>query len=927
MIRTLSARAVALLLILAAIPVAAGEEALSIPFEKYTLPNGLDVILHVDRSVPIVAVNIWYHVGSKNEKPGRTGFAHLFEHMMFQGSPHFDGEYFTPIQEAGGTVNGSTNEDRTNYWENLPSNYLELALAMESDRMGNLPDAMTQEKLDTQIDVVKNERRERYDNAPYGHADEILIGLLFPKGHPYSWSVIGSMDDLSAATLEDVTEFFRTYYTPNNASLCIAGDFDVDEAKGMVERYFGTVPPGPPVERVTAWSPRLDGVRRARAEDDVELPRLVVAWHSPPFFAPGDAEMDILSFILGDGITSRLERALVYERQIAQAVNVFQDSRELGSIFQIEVTARDGVPMDEIEAALDGELDRLRDRGVTREEIGRARANLETNLVRSLQSVGGFRGRAERLNRYNTVLGDPDRLQWDTDRYRNATAESVSRVAREVLDEERRAILRIVPEIDLAVVEVKVDRGRAPVPVPAPGFDPPEIRREVLGNGMELLLVEDHRFPLVDMQLVLKRGWASDPADRFGAGAITLDMIDQGTKSMGALEIADAFRLIGADFRTAGSFDASSIQLNVLRKHFDEALDVLAELVMEPTFPEEELERKRKEYLGRIRQERTRPMTAGLKTFMSTIYGEGHPYSQPYTGSGTEETVAAVTRDDLVAFHGAHWHPNLTTAVIAGDITSAEAKGLLESAFAKWRRGESPEPVVAAPPKGKTRILIVDKPGAPQSVVVAGNLAIERTSPEYDAFRVVQMALGGQFTSRLNMNLREDKGYTYGSYAFVWGAKNAAPLVAYAQVQSEFTKESVREIVKELADIAGRRPVDEEELAFVKGSMLRGIPEEFETLGDISRALHGIAKYGLPLDAWEREVGTIEGITPDEAARLGGKYVKPDELLIVVVGDRAAIEEGLRELALGEVVVQPPPAKKATRTEEPGKGRKAGAVR
>jgi zinc protease len=495
---------------------ASADEALELKFEKYTLSNGMDVILHEDHSIPMVAVNIWYHVGSKNEEKGRTGFAHLFEHMMFQGSENHDDDFFKPLQKIGGSVNGSTSEDRTNYWENVPSNYLELALWLESDRMGFLLPAMTQERLDNQRDVVKNERRERTDNSPYGHARELLLAMLFPDDHPYSWSVIGSMEDLSAASMEDVSNFFKQYYTPNNASLCIAGDFDPARTKMLVEKYFGTIPAGPPVERLEDWIPDLDGEVRTVAEDDVELARLYYAWHSPAFYAPGDAEMDLLANVLTSGKTSRLYRSLVYEQQIAQDVVSYQASSEVSSVFNIQVTVREGHTLEEAEAAVDAELSKLLAEGITQEELVQAQTAWEARFVRSLQQIGGFGGRAELLNRYNTYVGDPGVLAWDMARYTDATVASVQKYLDEYIDLNERAVLHMVPQGSLAASTEEVDRTGQPEPAAPPTFTPPDIQTGQLSNGVEILLVEDHRLPLVDMQLVIKSGWGADPVDRFG---------------------------------------------------------------------------------------------------------------------------------------------------------------------------------------------------------------------------------------------------------------------------------------------------------------------------------------------------------------------------------------------------------------------------
>jgi len=616
-------------------------------YEKYVLDNGLQVILHEDHTVPMVSVNIWYHVGSKNEKPGRTGFAHLFEHMMFQGSENHDQDYFAPLQKIGATINGSTSEDRTNYWENVPSDQLELALWLESDRMGYLVPAMTEDRLENQRDVVRNEKRQG-ENQPYAVSRQLMLELLFPADHPYHHTVIGSMEDLGAASLEDVSEFFELYYAPNNASLCVAGDIDVDEAKKLIDKYFGTLPPGRPVQRLEKWMPTLDGEHRAVAQDDVELPRLYMAWHTPGVLQPGDAEFDLLSSILSSGKTSRLYKALVYEQQIAQDVNTYQDSREISSIFNLQVTAKPGVSIDDLERAVDAELRKLLDKGVKRDELSRALTSWEASFMRRMQLVGGFGGKADQLNAYNIRTGDPGYMKTDLQRYRDATAKTVMATARAYLDLDRRAVLHVVPLGQLAVAEADVDRTQMPGAGREPSFSPPAIQTAELSNGMELYLVEKHDLPLVQANLVVKSGWAADPADKPGATALTADMLDEGTRSRDALEISDRARELGAQLGTFSGFDGMYVNLNVLKSKLAEGLDLMSDVALNPTFPESELERIRAEYLGRIQQETMQPVVVAYKLFQKRLYGEGHPYAQPFTGTGTAASVQLLTRQDLV---------------------------------------------------------------------------------------------------------------------------------------------------------------------------------------------------------------------------------------------------------------------------------------
>ncbi len=881
---------------------ASPQSAPSIEFDKYELANGLDVILYEDHTIPVVSVNIWYHVGSGNEKPGRSGFAHLFEHMMFQGSEHHDGEYSEPLQKIGGRINGSTNTDRTNYWQNVPSNYLELVLWLESDRMGFLLPAMTQEKLDNQRDVVKNERRQNYENRPYGKWNPLLAEMLFPANHPYSWPTIGYMEDLSAASLEDVSEFFKSYYTPNNASIVIAGDIDPAKTKQLVEKYFGSIPPGPAVERIGTWSPELQQPVTVVSEDDVKLPRLYYAWHAPGFFKPGDAEFDLLASILTSGKTSRLYKSLVYEQEIAQDVTAFQWSRDMGSIFVVWVTAREGHSLDEIQQALDTELYKVMHDGINRDELEDARTAWEASFVRRLDRVGGFGGIADRLNSYNRYLGDPGMFEWDMQRYSKARVKDVLEYARRHLSPDKRATLRIVPRGELEVVASDLERSVMPEGGAEPSFTPPSIQRDALANGLQLLVVEDHSLPLVQTRLVIKSGFAADPGDRPGAASLTAELLDEGTKRRTALEISAEQKRLGANLGTESAFDGSSVSLNVLKNNLDDGLALMADVVLNPTFPAEELERQRKIYLGRIQQEAKQPRTAAIKMFQRTLYGQNHPYGQPFTGSGTEGSIKAITRADLQAFYDANYKPNNAAIIFVGDITLAEAKRKAEGSFGKWKRGrvaaaEVPEPE----PVTRTQVYILDKPGAAQSMILAGNLGLKRNAADYRAFQVMNNALGGKFTSRINLNLREDKGYSYGARTIFLGFRGTGPFLVQAPVQTQSTKESIVEILKELRDIVGPRPITEQEVAEAKGNMIKGFPQQFETVGGIANQVGEIVTYDLPDDEWNRYVRELASITPGQATKAARDHLNPDALLIIVVGDREKIEPGIRELGLGEV--------------------------
>ena len=872
-----------------------------IAFEKFTLKNGLQVILHEDHTVPMVAVNIWYHVGSKNEKIGRTGFAHLFEHMMFQGSEHQPDRYMPPLQKIGGAVNGSTSEDRTNYWENIPSNYLEFALWLESDRMGFLLPAMTQKKLDNQRDVVKNERRQGLENVPYGKVWELLPEMLYPAGHPYSWSVIGSQEDLSRASKEDVEDFFKTYYAPNNASLCIAGDFDPNQAKSLVETYFSGLPPGPAISRMETWIPQLNGEKRMVAEDRVSLPRLYLAWHTPPYCRPDDAELDVLGSILSQGKTSRLYRSLVYEKQIALDVSAYQSSMEIGSNFHIQVTAKSGHTLQEIENAVDEELETIKRTGVNEDELIRVKNNHEANFIWQLENIGGFGGKADKLNEYNVYLADPNRFQWDLDRHLKVAAADVRRVAQQYLGN-NRAVLCILPQDNRKSVDMPVVRTVEPKPFSEPVFAPPAVQKGKLSNGLEIFLVEDHKLPLVNMALVIKSGWAADPKNRPGAANLTSELLDEGTTSRSALQIDSEAKMLGATLITSSHFDASSVELSVLKKQMEKGLALLSDVALHPTFPGEELERQRQIYLGRIEQEAMEPSTSGIKVFYRILYGPDHPYAQPYTGSGTTASIQALQQQDLKKYYETFYHPNNAAMVIVGDFTLKEVVPHLEAAFKEWKPKNVPDAEIPAVPTLKTtKIYLVDKPGAAQSSVFAGNLGIDRGSPEYYTVQVLNSVLGGKFTSRINLNLREDKGYTYGARSAFYTNRSAGPFVVSAPVHTQFTKETVIEIENELRGICGVRPLSSPELQESKTFLVKQFAQRFQNSGWIANQVAAQAAYGLPDDQLRRYIPAINAVNASSAAEAARKYIRPNALLYVIVGDVSKIEPGIRGLNLGEI--------------------------
>jgi zinc protease len=901
-------------------PPAAAADIPRLPFEKYTLPNGLEVILSQDKRLPMVAVSLWYHVGPVNEEPGRTGFAHLFEHMMFQSSKHVPPDsHFRFLEAAGASdINGTTDFDRTNYFQTLPSNQLELALWLESDRMGYLLDEVDVAALANQQDVVRNERRQSVENTPYGIADEAVIQTLFPPGHPYYGNVIGSHQDIQAARLDDVKRFFKQYYAPNNASLAIVGDFDTPQAKALVAKHFGSLKAGAQVPPVKAVTPPITAERRRVVRERVELPRVYFAWITSPYFRPGDADADIASTILGGGRSSRLFKRLVYEKQIAQNVTAQQYSLRLGSLFQIQVTARPGHTADEIEAAMDQELEAFRSAPPEAAEVERARSTIETRIIQGLETLGGFGGVADRLNMYNHYLGTPDYLQRDIERYRAVTPATVHAFVKEQLRNAARVVVHAVPgEPDLGppvptppapqakegegAESINADepwRAQAPKPGPARRLQLATPQSVQLGNGLTVILSERRGLPVVAANLVVRTGSDANPTDRPGLANFTAAMLDEGTTTRTALEIADSTAQVGATLGTSSTMDATFVQGRSLKKSLRTMLDLIADVALHPSFPADEVERQRAMRLGQLVQQRENPSSVASTVLAGALYGERHPYG--YTEIGTEPSVKAISREHMQAFWKENFVPNNAALVVAGDISMAELRPLAEKAFGAWTRGAPAQPGLGAPQTSTARVVIVDKPGSQQTVLRVVGIGAPRSSPEYQAIQVMNTALGGLFSSRINMNLREEHGYTYGGSSQFVFRRAAGPFLVGAGVRTDVTAPAVQEIFKEIQAMVAS-PMPDEELRVAKDALARSLPGAFETSAGAAASYSNVYIYDLGLDYFTRYPERVEAVTAAQAQAVAARYLVSDRLIVVAVGDRAKIEPELRKLNLGEV--------------------------
>jgi zinc protease len=889
-----------------AAPAAGTSDAPKIEFEKYTLPNGLQVILHVDRKLPVVHVNQWFHVGSKNEKPGRTGFAHLFEHMMFQGSANAREEYFAYVERAGanlfeGGVNGTTNTDRTNYFATVPSANLENLLWLESDRLATLLDVTDDAKLDNQRDVVKNERRQGLENQPYGRWFELLAENLFPAGHPYSWSVIGSMADLSAATLDDVKEFFRTYYTPNNLSLVIAGDFDPAEAKRLVAKYFGPIPPGPALARPARWIPELPGEKVIEIADRVPQERVYLAWPSPPFYEAGDAELDLIAGILADGLSSRLQRALVYDRQLASAVSAFQISQEIAGAFVVIGTARPGVELSEVESGIVAEIARLAAEGPTGAELERARVKHEFNFISGLEGIGGFGGKADLLNQYNTFLGDPGRFDWDLERYAAVTPESVKETAARWLDTPRRLALRFHPETSGRPDEVALDRSTIPDLGADKTFDAPDVAAGRLANGLEVFVVERADLPKVAVTFTTRAGVIADPAGKEGVAHLALTQIDLGTTSRAALEIEQALGDLGTSLTGAAGREASTLAFEVLERNLPAALGIVADVVRNPVYPQSEFDREIQRHRDALAQQAKNGNAVAARVRGMLAFGRQHPYGRP--AQGLPSTIEGITRDDLAAFHAARWRPGSSALVFVGDISLAEATALAERTFGSWSGDAAPEVVIPpAAPAPAGRIYLVDRQDSAQSVVAEFLPAPPvGTNDRYALDLADAVWGGGGFGTRLNLNLREDKGYSYGVFSQLGQYRHGGFWNAGGGVQTDKTKESVVEFRRELDGLAGEKPISPEEFEGARLRKLRGYAQQFEAYGRVAQQVGDLWIQGLPMSELQAVADALSTLTLDEVHAAADRWAKPEAAAILVVGDRAKVEAGLREL--GEVVL------------------------
>ncbi len=885
---------------------AADLPAVEVDYEKIVLDNGLTVLVHEDKKAPVVAVNVWYHVGSKNERHGKTGFAHLFEHLMFQGSENFEGEFFEPLEEAGATdMNGTTNRDRTNYFETVPKSALGVALWMESDRMGHFAGAISQERLDEQRGVVQNEKRQGL-NRPYGEAWRLIPEHTYPAEHPYSWSVIGSMEDLNAASLDDVKSWFAEYYGASNAVLTLAGDITVEEAREQAEKYFGHIDAGPSVEQRGPWVAKMDERKELTTYDQVPQARAYYVYNVPQYGTDELEQLRIAARLLGDGKNSRLYKRLVYEDQIATDVFAWVYDGEIGSQILIGADARPGVPLAKVEEALEEQIAEFAADGPTADELKRAKMSYFSETVSGLEKVGGFGGKSDVLARGEVYVDDPGAFTELLDVQRKASADQVRATADEWLTD-GVFLLRVLPDPDhkAKTQESAADRSQVPDAGDAPELDLPDLERAELSNGIEIVLAQRHDVPTVRVRLSADGGFSADEADKLGAASLAMDVLDEGTESHSSLELAAELERLGASLSSGASLEESYVSVKALTTSLDETLGLFADVVLRPAFADEEIERRRKQLLAEIDQEKASPFSRALRLLGPLVYGDEHPYGVPLTGSGTSESVQSLTRDDLVSYHASAIRPDNSTILVVGDTTMDEIKPKLEAQFGQWSSDQQPTDARAAKlaePDG-VRVVLIDKPGAEQSLIVTGNAFAERDNIDQLAVEAMNAVIGGAFSSRLNMNLREDKHWSYGARSFVYETRGKQLFASYANVQSDKTSESMTEIKKELEQYLGDRPITEAELGRIKQNKTRKLAGQNETTSRLLGSIAEIVKFNLPDDYWDTYTGRMNDLSAEQAREAAKEAIQPETLTWIVIGDLDSIEQKVRALEFGEVVV------------------------
>ncbi len=905
----------------------------SIEFEKYALANGLDVILHADHSDPIVSVAIQYHVGSNREKPGRTGFAHLFEHMMFQQSENVgQDQFFKKIQAAGGTLNGGTGNDGTVYFEILPKNALELALWLESDRMGYLINTVTQSAFANQQNVVQNEKRQAVDNQPYGHNEYVISKNLYPADHPYSWEVIGEMEDLFNATVDDVKEFHATYYGPNNATLVVAGDIDMEEARKLVEKYFGEIPGGEPMQDLEPMRVSLEKTKKLYHEDNfAKTPLLTMVWPTVEQFSKDAYALDFLAELLSEGKKAPMYRVLVKDKKLTSRTRAYNSSQELAGSFQVSINANAGTSLAEVEDAVFESFSLFEKEGITENDLDRIKAGMETQFYNSISSIfmKGYQ-----LAFYNEYAGSPSFITEDIANIQSVTIDDIQRVYETYIKDKPYVATSFVPKGSLElsakesvkanVIEERIadalevsqdvleeedviektassfDRSLEPAMGPDPVVTPPKVWSEALSNGIKVYGIAYNELPLLNYSLVIEGGHLLDKPELAGTASMLASLMTEGTANRTPEELEEAIQLLGADISVRAEQQSIEINVNTLVRNFESTLALVEEILFEPRWDVEQFELAKSRIINSHKRNMADPSYLARNTFNKLVFGADNLLATPT--DGTIETIEAITLDDLKAYYEANLSPSQSALHVVGNLSPSQVKSALAGIESKWTPKEVafPEFEIPANPE-RSRVYFVNVPEAKQSVIRIGNLSLTRTDPDYDAVQVMNYKLGGSFSGILNLILREEKGFTYGARSGFTANKLYGTFQASSSVRSNATLESMQIFAEEMAKY--REGISEEDLEFTRNALLKSNAREFETLSALQTMLEDISLYNLPFDYIAKQQELISSMTLDSHRKLAQKYIDPQRMYYVVAGDASTQLKPLKSLGMGDPVL------------------------
>jgi len=895
---------------------AAAEQPLRL--QRFKLTNGLEVILAEDHRLPQVAINLWLHAGPRDETPQQTGFAYLFEHLMFAGSRHIPrGEADLLVENAGGSDFGSsTNFDRSSYSLTLPSNQLELGLWIQSDMLGWMIDGVDAAALAAQQAAIRDERRRTAENRPYGIVDEAVYAALFPPGHPYRAAVIGSHADIQAMRLPEVQAFARSHYRPNNASLVLAGSIDPVRARNLVQRYFGSLQAGPVVPVVQVAQPVIRSERRLVVGDEVALPRVTLAWHTPAAFKPDDAELDLAAAVLGGGRAGRLYKALIEDQQLAQSIDVSQYALSLGSVFSIEVVARPGRTLAEVEAALETQIEALASTPASAAELQRAQAGSETRLYHRMEKLGGL---AEQLNLYQRFGGTASFITRDLARYRNATPESVRAAVAAYLRPSARVVVHGVPGVQvlpppvpapdpaaadtserIAMNAAEAWRKLLPPPGPPAATVLPDGKRQQLRNGLTVLHVPRPGLPLVSATLVVRAGLDRNPPDRPGLASFTAAMLEQGTRQRSAAELADAVARLGASL--AIDFGAEEVRITVaaMAAKLPAALDLVAEMVLRPAFHSEGLARLKLLRAAALQRQRESPASIADSLARAAYFGPGHPLGR--NGLGDEAAIAETTRNEILTFWRANYRPDEAALVVSGDVDQASVMRLAQASFGAWRAppGNTPEWQPPAAQPTAARVVLVDQPGAPSTTLQLIAAGPQAEDPDAAAAVVLNNAFAGLAGTA---GTTGTTGATRGGPSSFTLGRSQASWVLRANLRSEATTSGLAALLQQIAGLR-QAPLAEGDLLRARNAGLLALPGEFDTNDAITMRLARAWSLNLPPDHHANWPRRLAAVGADDAQAVARARLAPQELTLVAVGDLARLRAAVQALGLGPVEVR-----------------------